>query len=87
MSQDKRWKSTKDGSQPTGRKVKGTLKDISLIQCFPRFIEAVDLESQKQGKPRSEVIRKVQRETRDIDFSNPERDALTLPPEFRPLKC
>jgi hypothetical protein len=53
------WKSTKNGKVPSGHKRVGTFRDVSLVRCDPKFIEAIDLKCIELSKPRSEVVKKL----------------------------
>ena len=56
MGLRKKWKTTNRADGPTGRKYKGTLRDVSFVGGDPDAIDFVDHMCMQEEKTRSEIL-------------------------------
>ncbi len=59
MKDEFTYRSTPDGSPPSGRKQTGTWKDISLSGADPKLIDEFDMDCQELGLTRFELANKL----------------------------
>tara|TARA_Y100000310_G_C20666071_1_gene807568 strand:- start:1975 stop:2310 length:336 start_codon:yes stop_codon:yes gene_type:complete len=59
MKDEFTYRSTPDGSPPSGRKQTGTWKDISLSGADPKLIDEFDMDCQERGMTRFEFATNV----------------------------
>lgn len=55
MKEEFQYRSTPNGSPPSGRMRKGTFRDVSMNGCDPETIEKFDLECIKRGLTRLQL--------------------------------
>ena len=61
MNSEKKWKTTDKLSGPSGRKVSGTFRDVSMTAYSPEFIDEVDSLCVDYKKKRSEIFKLAER--------------------------